>query len=258
MCAGSQGSDEAPEEVGGITRGVGETFGVASLLLGAPTRNYGMWCAERTLLLHVPFHKFVPFLAQYKPLERSLLGSTKRFLLQRYSAMHTSIFHSFTADEVGRLAAKASFKRVAKDEVVYASGDQSHTFYVVCHGEVVRDYGEDSEEPPRMLGLGAYFGEVGLLLQRTPMLATVHARVNTTLITVAKEDFVAIVQHNMRLRLDLCIKIQPVQQIQLEVLLLVRCRRARVLRSEHASPSRPVPCPLCPLHPTLTPRSTRP
>ena len=71
--------------MGGVTRGVGETFGVASLLLGASTRKYGMWANERTLLLHIPFAKFVPFLESHKNLEASLVSTTKLFLLQRYS-----------------------------------------------------------------------------------------------------------------------------------------------------------------------------
>ena len=36
------------DTLGGITRGVGDTFGVAALVLGAPRRQYGMRVTERS------------------------------------------------------------------------------------------------------------------------------------------------------------------------------------------------------------------
>lgn len=50
------------EEVHGRIRIAGETMGITSLVLCAPTFHYGMWCRERTLLLVVPFDKFRTFL----------------------------------------------------------------------------------------------------------------------------------------------------------------------------------------------------
>ena len=57
------------EEVGGIKRGVGETFGVAALLLGASKRKYGMRATERCLLLRLTFERLVPFLHANPSLE---------------------------------------------------------------------------------------------------------------------------------------------------------------------------------------------
>ena len=49
------------------------------------------------------------------------------------------------------------------------------------------------------LRLGAYFGEVGLLLRRTPMLATVSATVDSTLLTVSRDEFVSILANNNKI-----------------------------------------------------------
>ena len=212
------------EEVGGVVRGAGDTFGVASLLLRAKTRTYGMRATERSLLLHVSFEKFLPFLFAHRSLERSLVCSTMRFLLQRYSRLKTSIFHSMTPEELERVGELAHFHHVEKGDVVYAAGDRAKEFYVVVHGEFIRDYGEGVNLPQasrqKTLGLGSYFGEVGLLLQRTPMLATVTAMHDSTLLTVPKSSFMEIMGSNAKIKLELCIRVHKRDEVPLELILL--------------------------------------
>ena len=42
---------DAEAEVRGLKKGVGETFGVAALVLGAPVRQYGFWCIARSCVV---------------------------------------------------------------------------------------------------------------------------------------------------------------------------------------------------------------
>ena len=124
----------------------------------------------------------------------SLLYSTKLFLLQRYSTMPSSIFSAFNAEELkvanphttftltftsstplrsppralshpynpSQVAASvATFKPLAKGQTLYSMGDTPSDFWVVAHGEVVRDYRDGSA--PQTLKVGSYFGEVRLV-----------------------------------------------------------------------------------------------
>ena len=98
--------------------------------------------------------------------------------------------------------------------------DVSTSFYVVVHGEFQRDYGGDFNIPPAQLRIGAYFGEIGLLLQRTPMLATVTATEDSTLLTVGRTEFMAVLNSRTMVKTSLCIRIQERSKMQLELLLL--------------------------------------
>ena len=126
--ATSRPRSEAENKAGGLTKGYGETFGVASLVLDAPVRQYGMRTTERCLFIRIAFddfrptpyslspnpnpnpnpyanpgpnsNDFRPFLAHNPALEVSLLYTTKLFLLQRYSTMPSSIFSAFNAEEL--------------------------------------------------------------------------------------------------------------------------------------------------------------
>ena len=140
--AGNPGLEATPEaEAGGLQKGVGETFGVAALVLGAASRQYGMRANDMSLFIRITFDDFAPFLENNPKLNTSLLYSTKLFLVQRYSTMPSSIFHSFNGEELETAARVASFKKFTAGQVVYSVGDDPKAFYVVSHGEVQRDYG---------------------------------------------------------------------------------------------------------------------
>jgi CRP-like cAMP-binding protein len=86
---GSSESDEADHgegaaeaKAGGLLKGVGETFGVAALVLGATTRSYGMRAIDMALFIRIGFGDFTPFLDGNPGLSKSLLYSTKLFLVQ--------------------------------------------------------------------------------------------------------------------------------------------------------------------------------
>lgn len=90
------GTEDATNQVGGITKGYGETFGVASFVLGSSVRQFTMAATELSLFVRVSSKDFKPFLASSPKLEQSLLYSTKLFLLKGYQKMPSSIFSSFT------------------------------------------------------------------------------------------------------------------------------------------------------------------
>lgn len=170
-------------------------------------------------------------------LQEGLEDHTKRFLVERYASLRTSIFHSLSPAALDAVANRAQIRFVKAGDVVYRAGDAASTFFVVAHGKLQRDYhgrnskpeggngeGEgpwptiwggtssfnnaapqqsggdplfaadlDEDEgrtaPSQLLRVGSYFGEVGLLLPSTVMLATVSANVDSTLLALDKNDF---------------------------------------------------------------------
>jgi CRP-like cAMP-binding protein len=83
---------------------------------------------------------------------------------------------------------------------VYSVGDEPAAFYVVAHGKVVRDYCNGA--PPKPLNVGAYFGEVGVLLQHTKCFATVKAAEETSLLVISREDFARVMAKEGMARVD--------------------------------------------------------
>lgn len=182
--AEKQTADADPHGEKNLTRGLGKTFGVASLVLGSPTRQYSMVTTEPSLFLVIQQDHFDEFLRFQPAIEMSLLYSTKVFLLQRYSTLSSSIFYSFSEHEIEVAAKLARIEPVKAGETIYSIGDEPEAFYVLVHGSLHRDYCNGSE--PQALTVGQYFGEVGVLLPNTHCFANVSAVENSTLLTISK------------------------------------------------------------------------
>jgi NADH dehydrogenase len=91
--------------------------------------------------------------------------------------------------------------RFAPNDVVVREGEPGSRFYVVTGGqvEVVRRAPDGSEIRLAQLGPGQYFGEVALM-RDTRRTATVRAVTETTVLSMAKQDFSTLVTHMSALR----------------------------------------------------------
>lgn len=56
----------------GLRKGIGETFGVASLVLGVPTREYSMKAVERSVLLLISEDNFGTYAISRSPAKSAL------------------------------------------------------------------------------------------------------------------------------------------------------------------------------------------
>ena len=63
------GAADVLAQVGGRTQGVGETLGVASMVLGSPLRQYGMVASEKSLFIRISQDDFLPMLGNHPELE---------------------------------------------------------------------------------------------------------------------------------------------------------------------------------------------
>lgn len=86
--------------------------------------------------------------------------------------------------------------RFAAGDVIIREGDPGSRFYTIINGtvEIVRRTADGGEERVASLGRGQYFGEIALLheVKRT---ATARAATDTTVLSIARQDFNALVQH---------------------------------------------------------------
>ncbi|HWE62043.1 MAG TPA: FAD-dependent oxidoreductase [Chloroflexota bacterium] len=91
--------------------------------------------------------------------------------------------------------------RFAAGDLIIREGDPGSRFYTIIDGtvEIVRRTADGGEEHLESLGRGQYFGEIALLheVKRT---ATARAATDTTVLSIARQDFNALVQHLPLLR----------------------------------------------------------
>jgi CRP-like cAMP-binding protein len=85
--------------------------------------------------------------------------------------------------------------RFTAGQEIIRQGEPGSRFYMISSGrvEVVRRQGGD-EEVLATLGPGQYFGEVALL-HATGRTATVRALEDTTVLSIAREDFATLVEN---------------------------------------------------------------
>jgi len=204
----------------------------------APERKYSATASERTLCLIIVKSNFAKFLSTKQGLERALMRTTKRFLLQRYAAMNVPIFGHMREELLTEAANLATFEHFAPGDVIHRQGDAPKAFYVVLHGEVkmstvVRtddDSGRGdeagrnvdgsfaretkriaasmmSETSERVLTVGQHFGEVGVLLPQTPCIATCTAIAQCSLLTLQSSSFIEIFGQDANLMAEMQIKL---------------------------------------------------
>jgi len=85
--------------------------------------------------------------------------------------------------------------RFGAGEVIVREGEIGGRFYVITAGEVEVTQDVDGvPQPIRRLGPGAHFGELALLGDRHRT-ATVRAITHTSVLSIAQQDFAALVEH---------------------------------------------------------------
>lgn len=91
--------------------------------------------------------------------------------------------------------------RFGAGEVIIREGDPASRFYIITDGEVevVHRTVEGDEARLALLGAGQYFGEIALLYDVTRT-ATVRAVVDTTVVSIARQDFGTLVTYLPGLR----------------------------------------------------------
>ena len=67
----------------------------------------------------------------------------KRFLLQRYSLMHTSFVHTFNNEELEKTAKFAQIRKFRTNEEVYKVGDKADAVFIVSHGVFQASHARD-------------------------------------------------------------------------------------------------------------------
>lgn len=78
-------------------------------------------------------------------------------------------------------------RRLLRGEWLFRRGDLGTTMYVINHGAIDLDFGDDLV--PKRLGRHEFFGELGLLIGDHARSADAVAAANTTLVELGKEEF---------------------------------------------------------------------
>ena len=102
------------------------------------------------------------------------------------------LFASLSEPELAYISSIVQPVRYSSDQVVFEYGAESDKFYLIDTGQVRVRRRDDSgaETIVRFLGPGQFIGEVGLL-RNEPRNATIETVVETTLFSISKDNFTA-------------------------------------------------------------------
>jgi MFS family permease len=185
-----------PGPVLGRAFGMFDSLNYAMTLLGAivaPPLVHGLGVDGTVVLIGVAVPVLSLVFVRSLRTADSTNAATASSLARRVSMLAaTDLFAPCTTATLERLAAQASTRTVAADEVVLRQGDQADDLYVVLDGSLSVSISGQAA-PVRSLGAGDAFGEIGLVTggART---ATVTAASTAELLRIPGELFVECVQ----------------------------------------------------------------
>ena len=105
-------------------------------------------------------------------------------------------FRDLSPALLGRIAALARPVRLAAGERVYGAGESAESIYLVASGQIEHVFKREvgAREALKRIGPGGVFGWAGLLLGQTGRLATATATEPTTLLLIATEELVKVLE----------------------------------------------------------------
>uniref|UniRef100_A0A7S4F1E8 Cyclic nucleotide-binding domain-containing protein n=1 Tax=Chrysotila carterae TaxID=13221 RepID=A0A7S4F1E8_CHRCT len=207
-------------------RQTGDSFGVSALIFGTP-RKYSANAEDKTLLLVISKANFARFIEVAPKLKEALLSTTKSFLLQRYAAMDIPFLQSLPPDVLDKAARVSEIVNLRPGDVVMRQGDPPSRFFLVLDGEILLETvpkrqsprAQHSSDDSELLGElvqsahsarlhpGQYFGEVGVLLPSTPLVATATASTKGALLAIKAEFFTELFGADRQLLSEMLIKL---------------------------------------------------
>jgi putative peptide zinc metalloprotease protein len=170
------------------TLGRGESFGELALVTAA-TRSATVRAVEESEVFEIDKSTFDRLLADMIHVPEFAPTLQAMSQLREMEA-----FASLEPDELAQLLEHGEWINVAPGEVIVKQGEVSDAFYAIGSGQV--DV-LDKREVLNTLGPGAYFGEIGLLLD-VPRTATVRAKTPARLYRLDREGFNRVVRDNFR------------------------------------------------------------
>ena len=171
------------------TLGPGDHFGEIALL-GRTARTATVRALSPLHLLALRRGDFDRLLAPHV----SVSEHVERAIRESEDLGRLPLFADLNPQERAALAARLRRQQVPAGTAVVRQGEVGDTFYVIQSGQAEVLQGSDGEERrQRVLGPGAYFGEIALLMD-VPRTATVRALTPLVLYTLERGDFETLLQ----------------------------------------------------------------
>jgi uncharacterized protein YhbP (UPF0306 family) len=131
-------------------------------------------------------------------------GETQMFAGAEYQVDHVyNVVRELPVGDVGAILGRLHRVEVADGELVARQGTPADKFMIVLEGEleVVRENDSGDSGDVGTLGPGDFFGEVAILID-SPRSASLRAKGPTTVLTMDREDFRAVVAQSLGLSAD--------------------------------------------------------
>lgn len=113
-------------------------------------------------------------------------------MLDEDALARISLFSQLRREDLKRLGTAMTPRQFPRAGVVLKEGDRPAGFFVISKGrvEVVHGLGSESERQLATLGVGDFFGEMGLL-DGHPCSASIRALEDTECLVLSRSDFLA-------------------------------------------------------------------
>ncbi len=170
------------------TLGRGESFGELALVTAA-TRSATVRALEESQVFEIDKSTFDRLLADMIHVPE--FAPTLEAMAQ---LREMESFSSLEPDELAQLLERGEWVNAAPGHVIVKQGEVSDAFYAIGSGQVEV---LDKRKVLSTLGPGAYFGEIGLLLD-VPRTATVRAKTSARLYRLDREGFDRLVRDFFR------------------------------------------------------------
>lgn len=156
-----------------------------------------------------------PYLFAAGPWGGVLLRDLRRQERDRLAVLKTSpLFSGLADDEMKTLAVRFQEEKFTAGQAIISQGEMGDKFYVISSGRVAVEV-EGTAGPERVaeLSSGDYFGEIALL-QDVPRTATCRAITHTTVLSLGRADFNALVRRYFTIGQKMARAISTVQLLQ--------------------------------------------
>ena len=110
---------------------------------------------------------------------------------------HLPLFQGLKADELARLAAGTTRRRLRRGETLFRQGEPSTGFFAVVHGRIAltASSARRAERVTEMIGAGRSFGEAIMFLDK-PYIVGAKALVDSLVLHIAKQAVLAELERN--------------------------------------------------------------
>eukprot|EP00466_Bigelowiella_natans_P013803 jgi/Bigna1/144716/aug1.90_g19424 len=178
----------------------GNYFGEVALIMDIG-RTASVVVKEPSLILSINKKTFRSFLEMAG---LDLMTVMRARIIEAFKKFKIPFFQAIPDEKFPFVAEKCRIEKYDKNETIFEEGDIGNEFYIISYGQVA--ISKEGRVLTR-LDSGKYFGEAALVSEESKRTATCITCMETVLLTMSREDFKKVFDHNPEALADVELKL---------------------------------------------------